>query len=232
MASVDEPSEVRDAAELRVKESDRIAAMVAGLRAIGADVEELHDGWRVRRGEPREASDRHPRRPSDRDRLRDRRAHRAWHPPSSSTIPSAHRSRTRPSGRTWRRCEHEPMRRLRLLTAGESHGPGLSGILEGLPAGLRGQHTPGRPRPQAAAARLRQRPPHADRARPGALDGRHSLRTDARLAHRLRDRQPRLGELDRADVDRGDPRRPASEADHPRPARPRRPRRAPQVRHR
>ena len=29
------------------------------------------------------------------------------------------------------------MRRLRLLTAGESHGPGLIGILEGLPAGLR-----------------------------------------------------------------------------------------------
>ncbi len=55
MASVDDPSEVRDAAELRVKETDRIAAMVAGLRAIGADVEELEDGWRVRRGEPREA---------------------------------------------------------------------------------------------------------------------------------------------------------------------------------
>ena len=29
------------------------------------------------------------------------------------------------------------MRRLRLLTAGESHGPGLIGVLEGLPAGLR-----------------------------------------------------------------------------------------------
>jgi chorismate synthase len=29
------------------------------------------------------------------------------------------------------------MRRLRLLTAGESHGPGMSGVLEGLPAGLR-----------------------------------------------------------------------------------------------
>jgi chorismate synthase len=29
------------------------------------------------------------------------------------------------------------MRRLRLLTAGESHGPALSGVLEGLPAGLR-----------------------------------------------------------------------------------------------
>ncbi len=29
------------------------------------------------------------------------------------------------------------MRRLRLLTAGESHGPAVSGILEGLPAGLR-----------------------------------------------------------------------------------------------
>ncbi|MGH2356899.1 MAG: chorismate synthase [Candidatus Limnocylindria bacterium] len=29
------------------------------------------------------------------------------------------------------------MRRLRLLTAGESHGPGLSGVLDGLPAGMR-----------------------------------------------------------------------------------------------
>ena len=29
------------------------------------------------------------------------------------------------------------LRRLRLLTAGESHGPGLSGILEGLPADLK-----------------------------------------------------------------------------------------------
>ena len=28
------------------------------------------------------------------------------------------------------------LRRLRLLTSGESHGPGLSGILEGLPANL------------------------------------------------------------------------------------------------
>ena len=50
MASVEEPSEVRDAGELRVKETDRIAAVVAGLKAIGADVEEFTDGWRVRRG--------------------------------------------------------------------------------------------------------------------------------------------------------------------------------------
>ncbi|HYI23409.1 MAG TPA: 3-phosphoshikimate 1-carboxyvinyltransferase [Candidatus Limnocylindrales bacterium] len=56
MASVEDASEVRDAGELRVKESDRIAAVVAGLRAIGADVEELDDGWRVRRGTPRAAS--------------------------------------------------------------------------------------------------------------------------------------------------------------------------------
>ena len=56
MASVDDASEVRDASELRVKESDRIAAVVAGLRAIGAEVEELPDGWRVRRGTPRAAS--------------------------------------------------------------------------------------------------------------------------------------------------------------------------------
>jgi 3-phosphoshikimate 1-carboxyvinyltransferase len=47
--------ELRDASELRVKESDRIAAMVAGLRSIGASVEELPDGWRVSRGTPRDA---------------------------------------------------------------------------------------------------------------------------------------------------------------------------------
>jgi 3-phosphoshikimate 1-carboxyvinyltransferase len=47
--------ELRDAAELRVKESDRIGGMVAGLRAIGASVAELPDGWRVTPGTPREA---------------------------------------------------------------------------------------------------------------------------------------------------------------------------------
>lgn len=55
MASVNEPSEVRDAGELRVKETDRITAVVAGLEAIGAEVEELSDGWRVRRGSPQAA---------------------------------------------------------------------------------------------------------------------------------------------------------------------------------
>lgn len=38
---------VTGAAELRVKESDRIAATVANLRAIGVDAEELPDGLRV-----------------------------------------------------------------------------------------------------------------------------------------------------------------------------------------
>ena len=55
MASVDGASEVHGAGELRVKESDRIAAVVAGLAAIGAEVTELPDGWRVRRGTPRAA---------------------------------------------------------------------------------------------------------------------------------------------------------------------------------
>lgn len=48
-------SELRDAGELRVKESDRISAVVAGLDAIGARVTELSDGWRVRRGPARDA---------------------------------------------------------------------------------------------------------------------------------------------------------------------------------
>ncbi|MGC1184010.1 MAG: 3-phosphoshikimate 1-carboxyvinyltransferase [Candidatus Dormiibacterota bacterium] len=41
-------SEVRGARELRVKESDRIAGLVAGLRALGGDAEELPDGFVVR----------------------------------------------------------------------------------------------------------------------------------------------------------------------------------------
>jgi 3-phosphoshikimate 1-carboxyvinyltransferase len=39
--------EIRDAAELRAKESDRIAATVENLRAMGAEVEEFKDGLRV-----------------------------------------------------------------------------------------------------------------------------------------------------------------------------------------
>jgi 3-phosphoshikimate 1-carboxyvinyltransferase len=39
--------EIHDAAELRVKESDRIATLAAGLRAMGAGVEEFADGLRV-----------------------------------------------------------------------------------------------------------------------------------------------------------------------------------------
>jgi 3-phosphoshikimate 1-carboxyvinyltransferase len=39
--------EVRDAAELRVKESDRIAAIVENLRKMNASIEEFPDGFRV-----------------------------------------------------------------------------------------------------------------------------------------------------------------------------------------
>lgn len=39
---------LRGAAELRHKESDRIAGVVAGLSAIGADIEETEDGFKVR----------------------------------------------------------------------------------------------------------------------------------------------------------------------------------------
>jgi len=38
---------IRDAAELRVKESDRIAAMVTVLRAFGVECEPLEDGMRL-----------------------------------------------------------------------------------------------------------------------------------------------------------------------------------------
>ncbi|MEX0800693.1 MAG: 3-phosphoshikimate 1-carboxyvinyltransferase [Dehalococcoidia bacterium] len=39
---------IRDAAELRVKESDRISATARELRRLGADIEELPDGMRIR----------------------------------------------------------------------------------------------------------------------------------------------------------------------------------------
>ena len=55
MAAAEGVSVVRDAHELRVKESDRIALVVEGLRAIGAEAEEREDGWVVSRGVPRDA---------------------------------------------------------------------------------------------------------------------------------------------------------------------------------
>ncbi|MEQ1762988.1 MAG: 3-phosphoshikimate 1-carboxyvinyltransferase [Pyrinomonadaceae bacterium] len=39
--------EIRDAGELRIKESDRVAAVAENLRRMGADVEEFEDGLRV-----------------------------------------------------------------------------------------------------------------------------------------------------------------------------------------
>jgi 3-phosphoshikimate 1-carboxyvinyltransferase len=43
---------VTGAAELRVKESDRITSLVEGLRALGADADELPDGFHIRPGRP------------------------------------------------------------------------------------------------------------------------------------------------------------------------------------
>lgn len=45
-------TEIRDAAELRVKESDRIAALARELGRLGAAVEELPDGLRIAGGRP------------------------------------------------------------------------------------------------------------------------------------------------------------------------------------
>jgi len=45
-------TEIRDAAELKVKESNRIAAVCEGLSRLGARVEELPDGLRIHGGYP------------------------------------------------------------------------------------------------------------------------------------------------------------------------------------
>ena len=51
-AYADGETRVTGAAELRVKESDRIAAVVGNLQALGADAEELPDGFVVRGTKP------------------------------------------------------------------------------------------------------------------------------------------------------------------------------------
>jgi 3-phosphoshikimate 1-carboxyvinyltransferase len=43
---------IKDAQELRVKESDRIATMAANLRLMGVDAEETPDGMIVEGGKP------------------------------------------------------------------------------------------------------------------------------------------------------------------------------------
>ena len=45
-------TEIRDAAELKVKESNRIEAICQGLQKMGVDIEELPDGLRINGGKP------------------------------------------------------------------------------------------------------------------------------------------------------------------------------------
>lgn len=54
--SVHGRTEVRDAEELRVKESDRIATMASVLRAFGGDAVELQDGLTIHGGRPLKAA--------------------------------------------------------------------------------------------------------------------------------------------------------------------------------
>ncbi len=66
---------VRGAQELRVKESDRIAGVVEGLRGLGADIEATDDGFAVRGiGRPARRRDRRAWRPPHGDDGRRRRA--------------------------------------------------------------------------------------------------------------------------------------------------------------
>ena len=52
-AAADGTSRLTGASELRVKESDRIAALAAGLRTLGIDAQESRDGLAVTGGQPR-----------------------------------------------------------------------------------------------------------------------------------------------------------------------------------
>ena len=68
---------IRNAKELRVKETDRITTVVNGLRAMGAEVEEFEDGMEITGGKPLHGADhRKLRRPPHRHGLRHRRPFR------------------------------------------------------------------------------------------------------------------------------------------------------------
>lgn len=55
MAVAEGESVVRNAKELRVKESDRITTVMTNLRAFGIDCEEFEDGYKIRGGELKSA---------------------------------------------------------------------------------------------------------------------------------------------------------------------------------
>ena len=86
---------VRGAGELRVKESDRIAMLARGFRAIGIRVDEYEDGFTIHGGPPRAARRTRPAITGWRwrSRLPARRAPR----PCQSPAPTRSPSRTRAS---------------------------------------------------------------------------------------------------------------------------------------
>ncbi len=111
---------------------------------------------------------------------------------------------------------------LRFLTAGESHGPALTAIVEGMPAGV--PVTEEAINRQLARRQVgfgrggRMQIERDTRARP--LRG--AFRQNARFAHRAAHREPRLGELDGAHARSSSPPE-AGTAHHHAASRPRRP---------
>jgi len=55
MAVADGKSTVKNAKELRVKESDRISTVVNGLKACGIEAREFEDGYEIIGGKPKKA---------------------------------------------------------------------------------------------------------------------------------------------------------------------------------
>ena len=104
---------------------------------------------------------------------------------------------------------------LRVVTAGESHGPCLTAIVEGLPAGFAIDIDA----VIATCARrmlgLRSRRAHEDRAGHAELRSRRALRRDPRLPDHARGREPRLEELAEEDVPRPARRSPSRQAPRP-----------------
>ena len=98
-----------------------------------------------------------------------------------------------------RRLIGSPRVTLRVITAGESHGPGLTCIVEGLPGRPRARPRGDRPRHGPPPARPRPRRADEDRARRRRGHLRRPPRPHARRPDRPLGRQPRLRQLGGAD---------------------------------
>ncbi len=139
-------------------------------------------------------------------RPRTRDAAAPGRPADAGVLDRAHRrAAARRGGRARRHAPRAPWETrgmLRVLTAGESHGPELVAIMEGLPSGVPISLDGDPRRPRSPQARLRPRLAHEVRGGRAVAVRRRRPRPQPRQPHRPAHRQHRVAQVDRGDEPR------------------------------